>query len=94
MCYTMKQYDNRAKKLMDLEYAKRDIQKQIDAIEADIKADMGENQTVQTGNYRISWQVIVSNKFDPTAFKAEHEDLYREFQKQATTRRFTIKEVQ
>lgn len=78
---------------MELEYAKRDIQKQIDAIEADIKADMGDNQTVTTGNYRITWQVIASNKFDPTAFKAKHEALYKAFQKQVTTRRFTVKEV-
>lgn len=78
---------------MELEAAKRDLQKQIDALEADIKADMGDAEEVLTGNYRIAWKFIISSKFDPAAFKAEHEDLYEAFQKQTTTRRFTVKSV-
>lgn len=93
MCYTDRQYDNRARKILDLMYARDDIQKQIDALEAEIKADMGDTERVDTGNYRITWQTIRSQRFDPTAFKAAHEKLYSQFMKPSECRRFTIKEV-
>lgn len=93
MCYTARQYDSRAKKLMELESLKRDIQKQIEAIEADIKADMGATQEVLTGRYRITWQVIVSNRFDPKAFQEDHGKLYDRYKRPTETRRFTVKEV-
>lgn len=94
MCYSNRQYDNRARKILDLMYARDDIQKQIDVLEAEIKQDMGDTEQVDTGNYKITWQVIRSGRFDSKAFKAAHEKLYTQFLKQAVTRRFTIKEVQ
>ena len=94
MCYTNRQYDARVRKLMDLEALKQDLQKQIDAIEADIKADMGDTEIVETANYRITWQTIFSKRFDSKAFKAAHEKLYNQFVKSSESKRFTVKAMQ
>lgn len=93
MCYTDRQYDRRVRDLMDLRRLRDDIQKQIDALEQDIKTDMGDTEEVTTSRYRISWQTIISKRFDTTSFKAAHEKLYAQFVKPSESRRFTIKEV-
>lgn len=94
MCYTDRQYDSRIKKIIELEAIKADLQKQIDAIEQDIKDDMGDNDAVVTKHYAIMWQPIVSHRFDTKAFKAVHEKLYNSFLKVSESRRFTYKKVE
>lgn len=91
--YTNRQYDKRVRELMELESLKADIQKQIDAIEEDIQADMGDTDAVVTKNFVITWKHIISRRFDSKAFKQEHEKLYNQFLTTAESRRFLYKSV-
>lgn len=65
---------------------------EAEAIRDSIKAEMMERDTeeLEAGAYIIRWTSILSNRFDTTAFKKAHGDLYKEFTKQSASRRFTI----
>ncbi len=66
------------------------LEAQKDALSAHIKQVMGENEELYAGSYVIRYKVITSKRFDTTAFKKEHADLYADFLKESTSRRFTI----
>ena len=63
-----------------------------DAIRETIKTEMMERDTEEliAGQYIIRWTSVLSNRFDSTAFKKEHGDLYTEFTKQVASKRFSI----
>ena len=41
-------------------------------------------------DYLITWKTIITNRFDSTAFKLTHADLFAQFSRSTTTRRFVI----
>lgn len=65
---------------------------EADAIRSSIKAEMEERgvEELQAGSYIIRWTSVLSNRFDSAAFKRVHDDLYKAFTKQVTSRRFSI----
>ena len=91
MCYTNRQYDNRMKKLAELEEKKKALEAEIDAIINDLKADMGDMELVETGKWVIRWTKVSSNKFDSASFKKDHAALYASYQKPTSSRRFSYK---
>ena len=73
-------------------YAAQDVLKaQITEREQAIKdeLDAREIETLDLGNIIIRFTNILSNRFDTTAFKKLHKDLYNEFIKQVASRRFS-----
>ena len=82
----------KVKELKELKIMASELNAEITAIEDDIKAFMvleGTDEVI-TNEYKIRYKTVLSSRFDTTAFKKEHFDLYNTFIKQTTTRRFTI----
>lgn len=74
-------------------YAAQDLLKaQITEREQAIKEEMENRETeeLNLGNVIIRFTSVLSNRFDTTAFKKFHKDLYNEFIKQVASRRFSI----
>ena len=71
-----------------MEEARAEAEALRDAIKAEMLAQNTEELTA--GAYIIRWTSVLSNRFDTTAFKREHGDLYRQFTKQVSSRRFSI----
>lgn len=74
-------------------YAQADLLKaEITAREAMIKEEMENRETeeLNLGNVIIRFTSVLSNRFDTTAFKKLHQDLYNTFIKQVYSRRFSI----
>ena len=63
-----------------------------EAIRDSIKAEMMERDTEEmtAGKYIVRWTSVLSNRFDTTAFKKAHGELYKEYTKQSASRRFSI----
>ena len=83
---------NTVAELQDL-YAQADLLKaEITAREALIKDEMEARETeeLNLGNVVIRFTSVLSNRFDTTAFKKLHTDLYNSFIKQVASRRFSI----
>jgi len=69
-----------------------ETQQTIDGIADEIKAHMNaqgiDEMTVDV--FKVRYQEVKSNRFDTTAFKTTHSDLYNQYAKESTTRRFTV----
>ena len=65
---------------------------EAEALHDSIKAEMLDRgvEEMEAGAYIVRWTSVLTNRFDTTAFKREHGDLYKDFTKQISSRRFTI----
>ena len=71
-----------------MEEAKNEAEALRDAIKAEMLAQHTEE--LEAGQYIIRWTSVLSQRFDTTGFKKTHADLYKEFTKQVSSRRFSI----
>ena len=69
-----------------------EIRAEADTIRDSIKAEMLAQgvEEMEAGKYIIRWTPILSNRFDATTFKRLYADLYKDFTKQVSSRRFTV----
>lgn len=69
-----------------------EAQAEVESIKDSIKAEMSARQVeeLEADTFIVRWTSVLSNRFDSTAFKKEHNDLYKQFTKQVTSRRFSI----
>ena len=82
MIETMNNYDELAAK----------VKAKADAIRDEIKEEM-ERQAVEElicGQYIVRYTNVLSNRFDSTTFKRLYADLYKDFTKQVSSRRFSV----
>ena len=82
MIETMNNYDDLAAK----------AKAKADAIREAIKEEMIRQDTEElvAGAYIVRFTSVISNRFDSTTFKRLYADLYKDFTKQTTSRRFTV----
>ena len=80
-------------KIKDLEAQKKELEAQIkentDMVKELMESKMLEE--VEVGEYTVRWAALVASRFDSTAFKKEHEELYMQYLKPSTSKRFSIK---
>ena len=78
--------------LKEWESVMEEAKAEADALRDQIKEEMVAQGTeeLEVGNYIIHYTSVLSNRFDTTAFKREHNDLYKQFTKQTASRRFSI----
>lgn len=71
-----------------LEEAKAQVESLKDEIKAEMLARNTEEMTA--GRYICRWTSVLSNRFDTTTFKKEHAEMYKQYTKQTSSRRFSI----
>ena len=69
-----------------------EIKAEADTIRNSIKAEMEAREVEEmiAGQYIVRYTSVLSNRFDSTAFKKEHAELYKSFTKQVASKRFSI----
>ena len=67
-----------------------ELQAMNDGLKADIIAIMGNNDSMTEGAARASNTLVQSSKFDSTTFKKVYPDLYTQYSKPNSYRRFTV----
>ncbi|MEI5946508.1 hypothetical protein ETJ91_00560 [Bacillus albus] len=67
------------------------LEEQKAEYENKIKAKLGTNEVGGTENYKVYWKSYKTNRFDSKRFKAEHPDLFEQYAKETTSRRFSVK---
>ncbi len=79
---TMNNYDELAAK----------VKAKADAIREAIKEEMVERGTEEliAGSYIVRYTNVISNRFDSTGFKRLYADLYKDFTKTVSSRRFSV----
>ncbi len=82
----------KVKELKELKTMATELDSEIKAIEDIIKADMealGAEELI-INEYKLSYKLITSNRFDTKSFKAKYDELYRAYCKAVSYKRFTI----
>lgn len=89
---TERMIENRIKKLQEIEAQQKELEAQAEAIKAEIKADMESKgvDELKTKNFIVRWKEIITSRLDGKALKAALPDVYGQFVKDSTSRRFTI----
>ena len=89
---TEKMIENRIKKLQAIEAQREELEAAAEAIRAELKADLEQKgvDELKTRNFLIRWNEIISNRLDGKALNAALPDVYGQFCKASTSRRFTI----
>ena len=83
---------SKVRKLKKLQTKAEEIQGEITAIQNELKALLTQHNTeeMNVGVFKIRFTTVVSNRFDSKAFKATHQDLYNQYTRQTTTKRFSV----
>ena len=82
MIETMNNYDELAAK----------AKAKADSIREAIKSEMlrQETEELTAGTYIVRYTSVISNRFDSTTFKRLYADLYKDFTKPTSSRRFSV----
>ena len=69
-----------------------DAKAEAEAIRDALKEEMlNQNiEELEAGTYIIRWTSVLSQRFDTSSFTKMHGDMYKEFTKQVSSRRFSI----
>ena len=78
--------------LNEWEALAEEARKEIESPKDEIKAEMLQKNTeeLEAGQYIVRWTSVLTNRFDTTAFKKAHGELYKTFTKQIASKRFSI----
>lgn len=82
----------KARQLKELQSLIEDAEQEAEALKDAIKAHMQENgvEECRAGMFKVRWSKVKSSRFDTTAFRATHKELYSQYLRQTETRRFCI----
>ena len=80
----------KARELRQLQALIEEAQAETEAIKDAIKAAMGDSESVQAGEYRITWKAVTSSRIDTSALRKALPDVAERFTKETVTRRFVI----
>ena len=78
--------------LKDLESLIEEAKAEAEALRDEIKAEMLSRNTeeMEAGQYIVRWTSVLTQRFDTTAFKKVMPEVYKEYTKQVSSRRFSI----
>ena len=65
---------------------------EIENLKDCIKREMDSRgvEELEAGQYIARFTTVLANRFDTTCFKRDHAEMYKQYTKQVTSRRFTI----
>ena len=89
---SINEIESKIRALNEWEALAEEARKEIESLKDEIKAEMLNQNTeeLEAGQYIVRWTSVLTNRFDTTAFKKAHGDLYKTFTKQIASKRFSI----
>lgn len=84
--------DSRIKELRELRRMADELNAEIENIQDGIKAEMSAREVDELAgsDWKTSWKLVKSRRFDSKAFKATHGELYDQYCSETASRRFTV----
>ena len=78
--------------LKDLESLIEEAKAEAEALRDEIKTEMlnRDIEELEAGKYIVRWTSVLTQRFDTTAFKKVMPDVYKEYTRQVSSRRFSI----
>ena len=87
-----KEFAAKIRQIQELEQQKKQTEESINDLKDEIKAYMDRNKTseLEVDVFTVHWTESTSERFDSRAFKKDNEELYAEYLRPSTTKRFSI----
>ena len=87
-----KEITSKIEALKDLESLIEEAKAEAEALRDEIKTEMLNRDTeeLEAGQYIVRWTSVLTQRFDTTAFKKVMPEVYKEYTKQVSSRRFSI----
>lgn len=87
---SINEMEAKARELRQLQALIDEAQAEAEALKDAIKAAMGDSESIQAGEYKITWKAVTSSRIDTAALKKALPDVAERFTKETTIRRFTV----
>ena len=87
---SINEMEAKARELRQLQALIEEAQAEAEAIKDALKAAMGDSESIQAGEYKITWKAVTSSRIDTTALKKALPDVAERFTKETTSRRFCV----
>ena len=83
---------SKIEQLQELEELIEEAKAEAEKLKDEIKMEMKKRNTEEMciGKYIVRWTEVLSNRFDTTAFKKFYPQVYKDFTKSISSRRFSI----
>lgn len=87
-----KEFTAKIRRIKELEQQKKQTEETISELKDEIKNFMENNKTseLNVDIFTVHWSETTSERFDSKAFKKDNKELYAEYLKETTTKRFSI----
>ena len=76
--------------LSELRRMADELNAEIEAIQDAIKAHMTDTDTITAGAFKVTWKAVTSTRIDTTALRKDLPEIWQEYGKTTTTRRFSV----
>lgn len=87
-----KEFAAKIRQIKELEQQKKQTEEAISELKDEIKDFMDRNKTTELAVdvFTVHWTESMSERFDSKAFRKDNEELYAEYLRETTTKRFSI----
>lgn len=86
----MKRFENLCNEYRENKHMIEELQAMNDSIKLDILAIMGSDEMHVEGAAKATNKTVVSTRFDSTGFKKEYPELFTEYSRETSYKRFTV----
>ena len=90
MCKANESIITKVSDLMDLKKMIEELQNEAEALTDEIKAFMGDEETMMAGSWKVTYKSTVSRRMDTTALKKVLGDALEGYYKTVVTRPFKV----
>ena len=87
---SINELESKCRELRELQRLIEEAQTEAETIKDAIKDAMGDSESVQAGEYRITYKAVTTARIDTAALKKALPDLAQQFTKTTTARRFCV----
>lgn len=83
---------SKIEQMKELEALIKEAEAEVEALKDELKTEMMRRNTEEmaVGKYIVRWTDVLSNRFDSTKFKRLFPNMYKDFTKEVSSRRFSI----
>ena len=82
--------ESKIRELRQLQALIEEAQQEAETIKDEIKAQMGDSEELQAGEYRVTWKAVKSVRIDASALRKALPDVAEAFARETTVRRFCV----
>lgn len=87
---SINELETKARELRQLLALIDEAQAEAEALKDAIKAAMGDRETIQAGEYKITWKPVTASRLDTVALRKALPDVAERFTHTTTNRRFCV----